>query len=373
MQDLREEKKVEYLELIYDLIFVYIIGRNNALLHHVENGFVSGATFWAYTLYSLALIQIWNYSTFYINRFGRNKLRDHIFIFFNMYLLYYIGEGTQLEWESFQNQYHAAWALILLNLGIQHAIEMRNHRGDFETCRSIRRVMIVLFGQALIVLAAIPVYNLTGLSLAPIAIGWGIATSWFASGSRAASLTDFPHLSERAMLYVVFTFGEMIITLASYFEGAFTPRALYFSTMSFLLVVGLFLCYELLYNRIVDREARTTGMLYMLIHVFLIFSMNTITASLEFMRDTDVALWPKILFLTGSILLYFLCLFALQGFARSGRKLCRRFLIPILTLTAAFVALMLLLRENMVLNILISVLYVFAVGLNICRFSRRGA
>ena len=30
----REEKKVEYLELIYDLIFVYIIGRNNSLLAH---------------------------------------------------------------------------------------------------------------------------------------------------------------------------------------------------------------------------------------------------------------------------------------------------------------------------------------------------
>ncbi|MBR1771440.1 MAG: hypothetical protein IJ747_05375 [Lachnospiraceae bacterium] len=33
-----QEKKVEYLELIYDLIFVYLIGRNNAILHYVEGG-----------------------------------------------------------------------------------------------------------------------------------------------------------------------------------------------------------------------------------------------------------------------------------------------------------------------------------------------
>lgn len=51
----REEKKVEYLELIYDLIFVYIIGRNNSLLHHVENGFVPAAAFLAYVLCSLAV------------------------------------------------------------------------------------------------------------------------------------------------------------------------------------------------------------------------------------------------------------------------------------------------------------------------------
>lgn len=35
-----KEKKVEYLELIYDLIFVYIVGRNNLLLQHIESGFI---------------------------------------------------------------------------------------------------------------------------------------------------------------------------------------------------------------------------------------------------------------------------------------------------------------------------------------------
>ena len=83
----KDEKKVEYLELIYDLIFVYVIGRNNSLLHDITNGFVTGSTFIAYILCSLAIIQIWNFSTYYINMHGRNGLRDHIFLFINMYLL----------------------------------------------------------------------------------------------------------------------------------------------------------------------------------------------------------------------------------------------------------------------------------------------
>ena len=62
----KEEKKVEYLELIYDLIFVYIVGRNNSLIQAVGNGFVPAWTFIAYILCTLAVIQIWNYSTFYI-------------------------------------------------------------------------------------------------------------------------------------------------------------------------------------------------------------------------------------------------------------------------------------------------------------------
>ena len=185
-----------------------------------------------------------------------------------------------------------------------------------------------------------------------------------------AELVDFVHLSERAMLYVVFTFGEMIIAIASYFDEALTLNAVYFSGMCFLIVVGLFLCYELLYDRIIDRERKTTGINYMIIHIFLILAMNCITASLEFMRDENVLLWPKILFLIGSLLLYFFCLFALQLYGKPGLRLCDRFIVPVAVTTAAFVAAMILLRANMKLNILISVLYVFAVYLEMWRFSR---
>ena len=43
----KKEKKVEYVELIYDLIFVYIIGRNNSLLHNIKNGFTDPLSFCA--------------------------------------------------------------------------------------------------------------------------------------------------------------------------------------------------------------------------------------------------------------------------------------------------------------------------------------
>ena len=66
------EKKVEYVELIYDLIFVYIIGRNNQLLDSFENGFVALPAFITYVLTTLAIIQIWNYTTYYINIYGKH-------------------------------------------------------------------------------------------------------------------------------------------------------------------------------------------------------------------------------------------------------------------------------------------------------------
>ena len=115
------------------------------------------------------------------------------------------------------------------------------------------------------------------------------------------------------MLYVVFTFGEMIIVIAEYFEGGLNGSSVYFSLMCFLIVVGLFLCYGVLYDRIIDRERMDNGMGYMMLHVFLLFGMNSLTTSLEFMRDEAVALWPKTIFLILSFLLFFVCLFWLQN------------------------------------------------------------
>jgi low temperature requirement protein LtrA len=288
-----------------------------------------------------------------------------------MFLLYFVGEGTRTDWQGYHTMYHIAWALILLNIGAQYAIELRNHRESPAVQRSIKRMMIVLFSEAALVFACIPIYNRTGMSLAGIPIVFGMVMTRVLADESRAELIDFTHLSERAMLYVVFTFGEMIITIASYFEGDFTASSVYFSAMCFLVVVGLFLCYEVLYDRIIDRETCTTGITYMIIHIFLIFALNLTTASLEFMRDEAVLLWPKTLMLVGAFVLYFFCLFALQRYAKAELKLCRSFLTPVAGLSALFIALMLLLRENMRVNILISVLYAFAMFLLIFRFSRR--
>ena len=173
MLETGKEKKVEYLELIYDLIFVYIIGRNNSLLHHLENGFVSSEVFLAYLLCTLAVIQIWNYSTFYINIYGRNGLRDHVFLCLNMFGLYFMADGTNVHWQASFYQYNVAWALILVNLGLQHLIEMRNHKDLAEECRQLRFKAGMILAEAVLVAVHILVYAASGVSVAYVPLLFG--------------------------------------------------------------------------------------------------------------------------------------------------------------------------------------------------------
>ena len=357
----KKERKVEYIELIYDLIFVYMIGRNNSLLHSFSGGFAEAASFAAYGVTTLAVIQIWNYSTYYINMYGRHDVREHVFLFVNMFLLYFVGEGTRTDWQGFHAQYHIAWALILVNIGVQYLLELRNYPAQPERRRQIGRMAAILLAEAAIVTADVFVFRAFGstwLSLAAVLFGMGAAMLF--GQKKSGGFVDFPHLSERVMLYVVFTFGEMIIGVAAYFDGGFSLRSSYFALMAFLIVVGLFLSYGVFYDHIIDREKRTNGLGYMLLHIFIIFALNNITNGLEFMQEEEVALLPKVLFLTGSFVLFFGFLFAL-GF-RHARARCERYdrlCLAALAAGAVFVGAMLLLRSNMMLNIALTVVFIF--------------
>ena len=356
----KAEKKVEYLELIYDLIFVYIIGRNNSLLHHTAEGRIQPGMFLAYILCTLAVIQIWNYSAYYINLFGRNGLREHIFLFSNMFLLYFIGEGTREHWQSYHTQYHVAWALILLNIAFQYIIEYRHHPDDEVLLKNIRQIIFTLVTEAALVFAMIPIYKATGIDMSYIPILFGIIVTMLSDRGSKDTSVDFAHLSERAMLYVVFTFGEMVIAISGYFEGSFGFNTIYFAAAAFLIVVGLFLSYGTFYDHIIDREQPTNGLFYMLIHIFIIFGLNNITTSLEFMRDAEIELMPKVVFLIISFLTFFVFLFLTRRYAKKTCKPPLAFYLKMGGLAVSFIALMLLCRENMYINIAISVIYVYA-------------
>ena len=362
----KSEKKVEYIELIYDLIFVYMVGKNNSLIHNIKNGFIEPKSFIAYVICTLAIIQIWNYSTFYINMFGKNSIRNYIFLFINMYLLYFMGQSTNADFHGYQMQYHIAWGLILVNILVQYITELKEHNAEI-----IKRMIFAISVEGAIIFSAAFTDAVTSGVLTAVAILCGIVLTAIGRRKSAESCTDFTHLSERAMLYVVFTFGEMIIALSSYFTNGFNLNTLYFSLAAFLIVAGLFLSYGIIYDHLIDREGSYDGMLYMMIHIFIVFFLNNITASLEFMREEEVYILPKIMFIVISIVAYFVFLFSLKGYVKKCDRPGKKFSLKIIAMTAAFALLMYLLRENMYINIMITVIYVFTMFLIIFSTKRK--
>ena len=358
------EKKVEYIELIYDLIFVYILGRSNGIIHNIKNGFIDPSAFLTYILSTFIILQIWYTTVLFINKYGENRIQENIAIFINMYLLYYMADGTRMQWQDFYIRYNAAWLLILLNLAVQYFIKLKKTEKTAPWVTAhIKHSITVLFIQIIIIAASFPIFIFFKFPLAPAAMLFGIIASVLGKDTNSLVAGDFAHLTERIMLYVVFTFGEMIIAIAEYFEGGFGFRTIYFSVCSFLLVAGLFISYGFVYDNIIDREGSHAGTRYMIIHVFLITALNNITVALEFMRNDKVSAVPKNIFIVISIILYFIFLFLLEKYAIVRCKGNLKFFSVIILMSLIFAGLIAAFYKNGYISIGISVLYIYSVFL----------
>ena len=73
-----KDRKVENIELFYDLIFVYAISKISELAHHTHNGIIEPLVLISFILSSLAVLQEWLYLTNYLNRFGTFNIKEII-------------------------------------------------------------------------------------------------------------------------------------------------------------------------------------------------------------------------------------------------------------------------------------------------------
>jgi hypothetical protein len=141
--------------------------------------------------------------------------------------------------------------------------------------------------------------------------------------------------------------------------------------MAFLIVVSLFLTYGIFYDHIIDREKKTNGLLYMLLHIFIIFAMNNITSGLELMQKEQIRLVPKMVFLLGSLLLFFGFLLGLGfGHAKSRCRQYNRLCLMAAVIAVVFIILMILFRYNMAVNIALTVVFTFSLFAMIYRYAR---
>ena len=354
-----EEKKVEYVELIYDLIFVYVIGRNNSLVSHFSGGFIEPDVYITYVLCTLITIQIWYMTTLFINRFGSNELSEYIGLFINMYLLYYMADGTRVHWEDFFYRYNIAWMLILLNILIQYLIKYRStaQTAPWEAANILAFVRILGIMIAVIAVGIL-LYRPLGVPLTPVAMFTGMVLSVAQRDKLDLVAVDFPHLTERVMLYVVFTFGEMIISISGYFEGKFNADRMYLSACAFLIVVGLFMSYGFLYDRLLDREMAISGNAFMIIHIFIIFALSNLTMAIEFMPEPEVDLVPKTIYLLASFAMYYLFMFLLAPFTKGYSGSLKGF-VPFAVCLIVFLAIHAVLYRYPGISIVVSVIMTF--------------
>ena len=370
------EKKVEHIELFYDLIFVFCISKLTAFLEPMTERFDDFSPLPYYLLMFMILLQIWILTTFLMNRYGYRHATDYACIFINMFFLFFMADGIREDWtnDTFL-RFHVAWALIMLNLALQFGYKLHRHECmDKLDEKIIKRYMAILLTEGTLAALCIPVFLSTGklLAIIPLAVGIGLV-AWSAPlfGKRPV---HFDHLAERISLLVVITFGEMVVGITGYFTTSSKP---FFGMMVFLVVFGLFLIYVFDYYNYLDREIKTSGIGYTLLNIPLIFGANNITMALEAMLTSEAGTLPKTVYLVISMLIYMAGLWGLAAYHKpefqfkNAKKPWLGY--SIIGVFALGCALMLVLHDRPAIGAAITVVMVFGILLLIWRFFKANA
>ncbi|MBD5559716.1 MAG: low temperature requirement protein A [Clostridia bacterium] len=358
-KQLLSHKKVEYIELVYDLIFVYLVKRCDNLLVMEPSGFFSWASFDVYLFSCLVIMQIWVYSTLFINRYGQNGWAEHLLLIVNMFLLCFLATDTRNDWWAIYGQYQTAWGLILINQLLHYLRQLRRTHNVREQHFLIRRTVIFAI-QTLMVFLAVPIYEQTGFSLAWPALAVGFIAPLVLLSLDRDVPTNIEHLAERVMLFVVLSFGETIISAAEYFEGGLTFETVYFAACAFAIVIGMLLGYGFAYNKLLDKRRMGVGTRYMLVHVPLIVAINDVTVGLEYMHEGESNDFLTLLFLVVSFLIFYAALLWLAHRAGKYYLPARQTWLPFIIISAIFAATAFCFTSNRWINAAISVVYPYA-------------
>lgn len=234
-----EERKVTWLELFYDLVYVAVLIQ----LGNVLSEEISLESFGRFVILFLPLWWAWTGMTFYMNRFVVDDVPHRLLIYLQITAIAILGFSLEGAFTNLTLQFSLAYAAIRL---VQVLLYLRTWKHEPVTRPLTQRYIAgYLIGIALWVSAGfLPMPSAAVLWLLALAIEVGNA---FLPGTRAlVSLLppDAEHMRERYGIFIIIVLGESFIKTITNASGAvITPPVLVFSLLAIFVVFGLWWLY----------------------------------------------------------------------------------------------------------------------------------
>lgn len=177
MDNLIPTKRVSFIELFYDLVFVYMISRATSLIHHLQHGVLSPATLTIFVLVVVVFINSWMVQMVFTNRYGRSSWTNITFSFIDMAIVLYMSNSFSATFNQQFATFFMAAGLLSLTLCLQYLIVyFQSHK---QVDRQISRAFAAILGVRTVgLLIGGLVNNGIGIICALV----GILVSWIAPG-----------------------------------------------------------------------------------------------------------------------------------------------------------------------------------------------
>ncbi|HEY9575503.1 MAG TPA: low temperature requirement protein A [Lachnospiraceae bacterium] len=278
-----KEKRVELIELFYDLLYVYAISRLTMLIEEPEGGLISLSGFFRYLVVCLVILQAWLYLTNYINRYGSWKWYEYGFTVVNMTAAVYMANTISPKWNEMSVTFNLSMLVMLLCVAGMYLIQAVVKVLDTGAARNS---LTILFAGCLLYAAAFFASLLHAghliIWLDVAAVLAGAFLPFFIRGNFSADIISFPHLAERFELITIITFGEGIVGVTEFFDvKSFSMQPI----LVFLVILLLFGYYILQIHYLCDHHRVDRALRLMFSHYFIVIALNLITIAFKFLKN----------------------------------------------------------------------------------------
>ncbi|MED4226331.1 low temperature requirement protein A [Neobacillus cucumis] len=300
-----EEKKVTWLELFYDLLFVAAVAAATHVLLHVESGQIHAEYLVKFVLIFIPIWWAWVGQTIFINRFGKDLFHQRIFLILQMFFVLIMTSSLSANFDPYYLSFLIGYIGLRAVTAIQYLIVQRVETG-------VRKQAALFLGRYFwigIVISLLSVFFDSWVRYAVLYIGILIDIIVPVLGRKCLVKvpTNTAHLLERFGLFTIILFGEALIsTLAVIKPTQGNWDSIGFAIISFILIISMWWQYFDNMEKKLDKSLQTSGQIIIYGHLFIFMSLSMIAASIRLLFLREVHYLFILFFVFGAVLLYFL-------------------------------------------------------------------
>ncbi|MGF9853561.1 low temperature requirement protein A [Bacillus paramobilis] len=299
-----EEKKVTWLELFYDLLFVAAVSTATEVLHHTEKGNIHPEYILKFVLIFIPIWWAWTGQTMFINRFGQDFLHQRIFMILQMLFVLVMISSLSINFDQYYLSFLIGYIGLRALTAIQYLVVRRIEK-DY------RRKVAWFLGTRFwigIIISFSSIFFDSWIRYAVLYAGiiFDIIIPFFGRKYLVKAPTNTAHLLERFALLTLILFGESVVSTLSVLQpqkGDFD--SILFSIISFILIIAMWWQYFDNVEKKVNKSIRTAGQTIIYGHLFILISLSMIAASIKLMFLHEVQYSFILYFVFISVLLYF--------------------------------------------------------------------
>ncbi|WP_445490835.1 low temperature requirement protein A [Niallia sp. 03133] len=300
-----EEKKVTWLELFYDLLFVAAIATATHVLLHIEEGYIHSEYLLKFVLIFIPIWWAWVGQTMFINRFGQDLFHQRIFLILQMFFVLIMTSSLSVDFDPYYLSFLIGYIGLRAVTAIQYLVVQRIEKG-------FRKKVALYLGKYFWIGIIISLFSVLFDSWIRYAVLYtgiiiDIMVPMLGRKYLAKVPTNTAHLLERFGLFTIILFGEALVsTLAVIQPQEGNWNSIGFSIISFILIISMWWQYFDNVEKKVDKSIQTAGQTIIYGHLFILMTLSMIAASIKLLFLHKVH-YPFILyFVFGSVLLYFI-------------------------------------------------------------------